>query len=152
MLAAAVHPSTGQLFVVEMGPLGGDELNLVERGANYGWPVVSDGSNYDKSPIPDHVTKPEFKAPLKTWTPVIAPSGALFYEGSLFPWRNSLIVGGLAARALVRISLDGGTVTGEERIDMQRRIRDVIQARDGALLVIVDDKAGELLRLTPAAR
>jgi glucose/arabinose dehydrogenase len=152
ILASAVHPASGQLWVVEMGPLGGDELNLVERGANYGWPVVSNGDNYDKSPIPDHPTRPEFKAPLRTWTPIIAPSGALFYEGSLFPWKNDLVVGGLASRALIRLTIDGGRVTGEERIDMQRRVRDVIQARDGALLVITDDKAGELLRVTPATR
>lgn len=152
MLAAAVNPANGQLWVVEMGPLGGDELNLVERGANYGWPVVSDGDNYDKSPIPDHRTRSEFKTPAKTWTPVIAPSGAMFYDGSLFPWKGNLVVGGLASRGLVRITLDGAKVTGEERIDMQRRIRDVIQARDGALLVIVDDRAGDLLRVTPAGQ
>lgn len=151
MLAAAVHPDTGQLWVVEMGPLGGDELNLIERGANYGWPVVSNGDNYDKSPIPDHETKPEFKAPIRTWTPVIAPSGAMFYDGSLFPWRGNLIVGGLSSKAVIRLTLDGAKVTAEERIDMQRRIRDVIQARDGAVLVITDDQKGELLRLTPAS-
>ncbi len=151
MLAAAVHPTTGQLWIVEMGPLGGDELNLIERGANYGWPVVSNGDNYDKSPIPDHHTKPEFKAPVRTWTPVISPSGALFYDGSLFPWRGSLVVGGLSSKALIRLALDGAKVNAEERIDMQRRIRDVVQARDGALLVITDDKSGELLRVTPAA-
>ncbi|HET7220144.1 MAG TPA: PQQ-dependent sugar dehydrogenase [Vicinamibacterales bacterium] len=151
MLAAAVHPDTGQLWVVEMGPLGGDELNLIERGANYGWPVVSNGDNYDKSPIPDHKTKPEFKAPIRTWTPVIAPSGAMFYDGSLFPWRGNLIVGGLSSKAVIRLTLDGAKVTAEERIDMQRRIRDVIQARDGAVLVITDDQKGELLRLTPAS-
>ena len=151
MLAAAVHPATGQLWVVEMGPLGGDELNLIERGANYGWPVVSNGDNYDKSPIPDHHTKPEFKAPVRTWTPVISPSGALFYDGSLFPWRGSLVVGGLSSKALIRLTLDGAKVSAEERIDMQRRIRDVLQARDGAVLVITDDKEGELLRLTPAS-
>jgi aldose sugar dehydrogenase len=151
MLAAAVDPATGQLWVIEMGPLGGDELNLIERGANYGWPVVSNGDNYDKSPIPDHDTKPEFKAPTRTWTPVISPSGALFYDGSLFPWKGSLIVGGLSSKALIRLTLDGARVTAEERIDMQRRIRDVLQARDGALLVITDDKEGELLRVTPAA-
>jgi glucose/arabinose dehydrogenase len=150
MLAAAVHPATGQLWVVEMGPLGGDELNPIERGANYGWPIVSDGDNYDKSPIPDHKTKPEFKAPVKTWTPVISPSGALFYDGSLFPWRGNLIVGGLSSKALIRLTLEGTTVTGEDRIDMQRRIRDVIQAPDGALLVITDEKTGALLKLTPA--
>lgn len=150
MLAAAVHPSTGQLWVVEMGPLGGDELNAIERGANYGWPVVSNGDNYDKSPIPDHPTKPEFKAPVRTWTPVISPSGALFYDGSLFPWRGSLVLGGLSSKALIRLTLDGGKVMAEERIDMQRRIRDVIQAADGALLVITDDQNGELLRLRPS--
>ena len=151
ILAAAVHPATGQLWVVEMGPLGGDELNPVERGANYGWPIVSNGDNYDKSPIPDHPTRSEFKAPVRTWTPVIAPSGALFYEGSLFPWRGNLIVGGLASMALIRLTLDGTKVTGEERIDLQRRIRDVVQARDGALYVITDDRNGELLRVTPAS-
>jgi glucose/arabinose dehydrogenase len=151
MLSAAVDPATSQLWIVEMGPLGGDELNLVERGANYGWPVVSNGDNYDKSPIPDHDTKPEFKAPVKSWTPVISPSGALFYDGSLFPWKGSLLVGGLSSKALIRLTIDGSKVTAEERVDMQRRIRDVAQARDGALLVITDDKAGELLRLTPAS-
>jgi glucose/arabinose dehydrogenase len=151
MLAAAIHPGTGQLWVVEMGPLGGDELNVIERGANYGWPVVSDGDNYDKSPIPDHRTRPEFKAPVRTWTPVISPSGALFYDGSMFPWRGQLLVGGLTSKGLVRLKLDGATVGAEERLDMQKRIRDVIQAADGALLVITDDKNGELLRLTPAS-
>ena len=151
ILAAAVHPGTGQLWVAEMGPLGGDELNPIERAGNYGWPVVSNGDNYDKSPIPDHHTRSEFKAPVRTWTPVIAPSGALFYEGSLFPWRGNLLIGGLSSRALIRLTLDGTKVTGEERIDMQRRIRDVVQARDGALFVITDDQKGELLRLTPAA-
>jgi glucose/arabinose dehydrogenase len=150
MLAAALEPATGQLWVAEMGPLGGDELNLIERGANYGWPIVSDGDNYDKSPIPDHNTRSELKAPVRTWTPVISPSGALFYDGSLFPWRGHFIMGGLSSKALIRLTLDGGKVTAEERIDMQRRIRDVVQARDGALLVITDDKNGELLRLTPA--
>ena len=148
MLAAAVHPATGQLWVVEMGPLGGDELNLIERGANYGWPIVSDGDNYDKSPIPDHQTRPEFKAPLRTWTPVIAPSGALFYNGSMFPWRGQLIIGGLVSKGLVRLTLDGTAVKNEERTDLQRRVRDILELADGSLLVISDDKAGELLRLT----
>jgi len=151
MLAAAVHPVTGQLWVVEMGPLGGDELNVIEPGANYGWPIVSDGDNYDKSPIPDHTTRPEFKAPIRTWTPVISPSGALFYSGSLFPWRGSLVVGGLSSKAIIRLTLDGSTVTAEERLDMQRRIRDVLELPDGALAAITDDPNGELLRLTPAA-
>jgi glucose/arabinose dehydrogenase len=150
MLAAAIHPVSGALWVAEMGPLGGDELNVIERGGDYGWPAVSDGDNYDKSPIPDHRTRPEFKAPIRTWTPVISPSGALFYDGSLFPWKGNLLVGGLSSKALIRLTVDGATVKSEERIDMQRRIRDVLQARDGALLVISDDKNGELLRVSPA--
>jgi len=150
MLASAVHPASGQLYVLEMGPLGGDELNVIQRGANYGWPVVSNGDNYDKSPIPDHPTRKEFQAPIKTWTPVISPSGALFYDGSLFPWKGDLLVGGLSSQAIIRLTLDGNSVKNEERLNMGRRMRDVLQASDGALIAITDDKAGELLRLTPA--
>jgi glucose/arabinose dehydrogenase len=149
ILAAAVHSTTGALWAFEMGPLGGDELNIVERGANYGWPLVSDGVNYDKSPIPRHSTRTDLEAAVRTWTPVIAPSGAIFYDGSLFPWKGNAIVGGLASQALIRLAVDGATVTSEERIDMQKRVRDVVQAPDGALLVITDAKEGELLRLTP---
>ena len=151
ILSAAIDPASGRLWVLEMGPLGGDELNLIEQGKNYGWPVVSNGDNYNGSPIPDHPTKKEFQNPVRSWSPVISPSGALFYTGSLFPgWRGNLIAGGLSSMALVRISLNGQQVSVEERIDMKRRIRDVIQTTDGALLVIVDDKSGDLLRLTPA--
>ena len=150
ILSAAIHPTTGQLWVGEMGPLGGDELNLIEREANYGWPLVSDGDNYDKSPIPDHHTRPEFKTSIRTWTPVIAPSGAIFYDGSLFPWRGNLVFGSLATKALIRLTLDGTSVRAEERIDMQHRIRDLIQARDGAVLVITDEPKGALLRVTPS--
>jgi glucose/arabinose dehydrogenase len=149
MLAAAVHPATGQVWVVEMGPLGGDELNILAPGKNYGWPIVSDGDNYDKSPIPDHKTRPEFQAPVRTWTPVIAPSGAMFYDGSLFPWRGNLVIGSLTATGLVRLQVDAGKVINEDRINLGRRIRDVIQARDGAVVVITDEKNGALLRLTP---
>lgn len=151
MLAAAFD-SSGRLWVVEMGPLGGDELNLVERGKNYGWPLVSNGDNYDSSQIPDHPSRKDVQGPVRTWTPVISPSGAAFYTGALFPaWRGSLFVGGLSSQALVRLALDGGLVAVEERINMGRRIRDVLQAPDGAILVIVDDRKGDLLRLTPAA-
>jgi glucose/arabinose dehydrogenase len=148
-LSAAIHPGSGQLYVVEMGPLGGDELNLIQKGGNYGWPVVSNGDNYDKSAIPDHDTRKEFIAPIKTWTPVISPSGAQFYDGTLFPWKNDLFVGGLSSMAVIRLTIDGNTLKNEERIDMKRRIRDVLQARDGALLVVTDEKDGALLRLTP---
>jgi glucose/arabinose dehydrogenase len=97
-------------------------------------------------------TQPEFKAPLRTWTPVISPSGALFYDGDLFPWKGDLLLGGLSSKALIRLTLDGEKVKTEERIDIQRRVRDVLQLRDGALLLITDDKNGELLRVTPAAK
>lgn len=150
MLALAMRPS-GELWGIEMGPLGGDELNRIEQGKNYGWPVVSDGDNYDKSPIPDHKTHPEFQAPVKTWTPVISASGALFYDGALFPWRGDLIAGGLSSQAIIRLTLDGNQVKNEERISMGRRMRDVVQAHDGALLAVTDDKQGELLRLSPGA-
>lgn len=150
MLAAAFDPSSDRLWVLEMGPLGGDELNLIEKGKNYGWPVVSNGDNYAGPMIPDHPTKKELEAPVRSWTPVISPSGALFYSGAMYPgWRGSMLAGGLSSMALVRLTFAGDKVATEERIDMQRRIRDVIQAPDGALLVIVDDAKGDLLRLTP---
>ena len=151
MLAAAIDRASGRLWVFEMGPLGGDELNLIQAGKNYGWPVVSNGDNYASSAIPDHPTRKEFEAPVRTWTPVISPSGAAVYNGAMFAnWRGDILVGGLSSQALIRITLDGQRVRNEERIDMKRRIRDVLQAPDGALLVIVDAKEGELLRLTPA--
>jgi glucose/arabinose dehydrogenase len=151
-LLAAAFDAAGRLWAVEMGPLGGDELNLVERGKNYGWPLVSNGDNYDNSQIPDHPSRRELQGPARTWTPVISPSGATFYTGALFPaWRGSLFVGGLSSQALIRLAWDGGgRLAVEERIDLRRRVRDVIQAPDGALLVIVDNVKGDLLRLTPA--
>lgn len=157
MLSAAFEPQSGQLFVVEMGPLGGDEINAVEAGANYGWPRVSNGDHYLRpgvsaalTQIPGHATSMEFTAPLRTWSPVISPSGAAFYTASLFrEWRGDLLVGGLSSQALVRLRLDGERVALEERLDMGKRIRDVLQARDGAVLLLVDDANGELLRLTP---
>ena len=134
-----------------MGPLGGDELNLIEKGRNYGWPLVSNGDNYNSSPIPDHPSRKELQAPLRSWSPVISPSGAFFYTGSLFPgWRGSLLAGGLSSQALVRLTLNDASVAMEERIDMKRRIRDLIQAPDGAIIVIVDDMKGDVLRLSPA--
>ena len=152
ILAAAFDPS-GQLWALEMGPLGGDELNLIQRGKNYGWPFVSNGDNYFGPSIPDHATRPDLAAPVRSWTPVIAPSGAIFYSGAMFPaWCGSLLAGGLATQSLIRLQLDGERVGVEERVFMGRRIRDVAQAADGAILVIVDDKSGDLLRLTPSVR
>ena len=150
ILSAAFDPG-GRLWVLEMGPLGGDELNLIQRGRNYGWPFVSNGDNYSGPSIPDHPTRPEFAAPVRTWTPVIAPSGALFYTGRMFAeWRGSALVGGLSSQSLIRLQFDGDRVSTEERLFVGRRIRDVAQAPDGAILLIVDDRNGELLRLTPA--
>jgi len=149
MLSMAFDPS-GRLWVMEMGPEGGDELNLIQRGKNYGWPYVSDGDNYAGPSIPDHATREELTRSVRSWTPVIAPSGALFYSGAMFPaWRGSLLAGGLATESLIRLQLDGDKRVGiEERVFMGRRIRDVAQAPDGALYVIVDAKSGDLLRLT----
>lgn len=151
IISAALHPETKQLWAWEMGPLGGDELNIIERGKNYGWPAVSNGAHYDNSTIPPHPARSEFQAPVRTWTPVLSPSGAMFYQGSLLPWRGDAIIGGLSSKSLIRLSLDGRTIKNEERIDMQRRIRDVTEAPDGSLYVLTDDKKGELLRLTPAS-
>jgi aldose sugar dehydrogenase len=150
MLAAVLHPPSGQLWVFEMGPLGGDEFNIVERGKNYGWPIVSNGSNYDKSDIPDHATRTEFEKPIRTWTPVISPSGALVYDGALFPWRGRVVVGSLSTQGLVVLTVEGGKVANEERVAIGRRVRDVIQAPDGALLVITDHEDGALMKITPA--
>jgi glucose/arabinose dehydrogenase len=149
ILAAAFDPS-GRLWALEMGPLGGDELNLIQPGKNYGWPFVSNGDNYAGPSIPDHATRRDLTAPVRSWTPVIAPSGAMFYSGAMFPaWRGSLIAGGLATQSLIRLQLDGEQRVGvEERLFMGRRIRDVVQAPDGAILVIVDNKDGDLLRLS----
>lgn len=151
ILAAAIDPSSDKLWAFEMGPLGGDELNLIQSGKNYGWPLVSNGDNYFSSPIPDHPTRRELQGPVRTWTPVISPSGAFFYTGSLFPaWRGSVLVGGLSSQSIIRLTFDGERVANEERIYMRRRIRDLLQAPDGAILAIVDDKSGHLLRITPA--
>lgn len=157
MLSAAFEPAGGRLWVVEMGPLGGDELNQIRRGANYGWPLVGDGDHYGRpgvpttlTSMPGHLTNDRFEPPVRSWTPVISPSGAAFYNGSMFPrWRGSLLFGGLSSRSLVRLVLDGQRVAIEERLDMGRRIRDVIEAPDGAIVLIVDDRKGDLLRLTP---
>jgi aldose sugar dehydrogenase len=148
---AALHPSTGVLWVHEMGPRGGDELTIAQAGRNYGWPLVSWGRHYDGRAIPSPSTRPDLAGSLRQWTPVIAPSGMTFYTGSLFPaWRGSLLIGGLVARGVVRLTLQGQQVTGEERIALGQRIRDVRQGPDGAVYVLTDEASGEILRLSPA--
>jgi glucose/arabinose dehydrogenase len=143
----------GRLWAHEMGPRGGDELNLIERGANYGYPIVSNGDHYDGKPIPDHDTRPEFKAPAVTWNPVISPAGLMFYSGDLFPqWKGSAFIGGLSSQSLVRVSFDGTRAREAERFAMGQRIREVEQGPDGALWVLEDgrgDSGGRLLKLTP---
>ncbi len=149
---AAIHPDTGKLWENEFGPLGGDELNIPEAGKNYGWPVVSWGKHYDGKEIPDPTTHPEFADAIAHWTPVISPSGMTFYTADTFPeWKGNLLIAGLSSQAIVRLTLDGEKVTGEERIAMGRRIRDVVQGPDGAVYALVDDHKGKILRLTPAS-
>jgi len=142
----------GRLWEVEMGPKGGDELNIVRRGANYGYPIVSNGDHYDGTPIPDHDTRPEFAAPALWWTPVISPSNLLIYSGTMFPqWRGNALISGLSSQALVRVAFDGESAHEVERFDMGRRIRSVEQGPDGAVWLLEDGRAGRLLRLVPRA-
>lgn len=146
----------GRLWAHEMGPKGGDELNLIEKGANYGYPIVSNGDHYDGKVIPDHDTRPEFRAPVVGWTPVISPAGFVIYDGDAFPaWKGSGFIGGLSSKSLVRIAFDGDNAREAERFDMQRRIREVEQGPDGALWLLEDgtrDGKGWLLKLTPSAQ
>lgn len=147
-----VHPETGELWTIEHGPQGGDELNRPEAGLNYGWPVISYGQNYDGTPIGESMTAMEgMEQPVYYWDPVIAPGGMLFYEGEMFAdWQGDLLIASLLPGAVVRLELDGDTVTGEERLlTDQGRVRDITAAADGALLVLIDDPDGSVLRLTP---
>ncbi|WP_316204498.1 PQQ-dependent sugar dehydrogenase [Bradyrhizobium sp. SZCCHNS3051] len=143
--------SDGKLWLHEMGPRGGDELNLIEPGKNYGWPLVSNGDNYNGTPIPRHATRPDLAPPPLYWDPVIAPAGLVFYDGPMFPqWKGSALIGGLRVHALVRVAFRAdGQPDEAERWDMGERIRDVAVAPDGAVWVIEDDSPGRLLRLTP---
>jgi glucose/arabinose dehydrogenase len=152
--AAAMNPETGELWEIEHGPKGGDELNIPKPGANYGWPEVSFGVNYSGTPVgTGESDAPGFEDPIYQWTPVIAPSGMTFYTGEAFPeWKGDLFVGGLGSTALVRLELDGNAVVGEERILEQagRRIRDVVVGPQGALFLVTDEDNGEIIRITPA--
>ncbi len=155
--SAAIHPKTGKLWELEFGPKGGDELNIPAPGLNYGWPVVSWGKHYDGKDIPNPPTHPEFADAVRHWTPVISPSGITFYTADAYPgwtadtipaWKGNLLIGGLSSQAIIRLSLDGETVTGEERIPMGARIRDVEQGPDGAVYALTDAGDGAVLRLT----
>jgi aldose sugar dehydrogenase len=148
-LGAAINPSSGQLWIHEMRPKGGDEINVIEGGKNYGWPIASKGDHYDDTAISRHSTNTDFAPPAKSWNPSISPSGIIFYDGPIAGWRGNALLGGLSSKALIRLALDGDRVIGEERIDMNRRIRDIIQSPDGTILLLSDGIGGELLRLTP---
>jgi glucose/arabinose dehydrogenase len=139
----------GRLWNHEMGPRGGDELNLVQRGNNYGYPIVSNGKHYNGTDIPDHDTRPEFTAPKAWWTPVISPAGFVIYDGSEFPdWKGNGFIGGLSSQSLLRIEFDGEEAREAERYAMGKRIREVEQGPDGALWLLEDGSGGRLLRLT----
>ncbi len=153
VLGVAIDPATGGLWTNENGPFGGDELNHVRGGKNYGWPVISYGLEYSGKPIEGGVTqKAGMEQPVYYWDPVIAPSGMTFYTGDLFPaWKGSLFVGSLRQKHLVRLELQGDKVVGEERLisDENERIRDVRQGPDGALYLLTDADKGRVLRLSP---
>src|SRR6478672_1441869 len=150
-----LHPVTGKLWEHEHGPRGGDEVNIIEKGKNYGWPVIGYGIDYSGAKIHETTAKDGMEQPIKYWVPSIAPSGMAFYTGKLFPkWNGSLFTGALAGKMLVRLSLNGNAVTGEERLlqNLYERIRDVRQGPDGALWLLTDNPAGRILRVSPAAK
>jgi glucose/arabinose dehydrogenase len=140
-----------RLWVHEMGPRGGDELNVIERGENYGYPLVSNGDHYDGRTIPDHSTSSKYKAPAVSWNPVISPAGFIIYRGAMFPdWRGSGFIGGLSSQALIRIAFDGAAAREAERVDMGARIREVEEGPDGAIWLLEDGRSGgRLLKITP---
>lgn len=140
----------GRLWEVEMGPQGGDELNLVVRGANYGYPIVSNGDHYDGRDIPDHSTRPEFAAPKLSWTPVISPSSLVIHSGRQFAeWRGQALIGGLSSQALVRVAFDGDSAREAARYDMGARIRGVAEGPDGSVWLLEDGERARLLKLAP---
>src|SRR5262245_53929978 len=151
--AATLHPETGQLWTVEHGARGGDELNHPEAGKNYGWPVISYGRHYSFLKIGEGTEKPGMEQPVYYWDPVIAPSGMVVYTGDLFAgWKDNFLVGSLTPGLLVRLVMKDGKVAQEERYlgDLRERIRDVRQASDGSLFLLTDSSNGQILRVTPA--
>ncbi len=144
----------GRLWVAEMGPRGGDELNLIARGKDYGWPTIGYGEEYSGERIHERTAEPGLEQPVYYWDPVISPGALLIYSGALFPeWKGSFFVAGLSSEALIRLVLQNDRVVGEERLltDRKARIRDVVQGDDGAVYVLTDGKGASLLKLTPEA-
>ncbi len=141
----------GQLWDLEHGPRGGDEINRLVPGRNFGWPLVSAGDNYNGTPIPKNDTRPDLDLPAITWNPVIAPGDFVFYSGKLWPqWKNQALIATLGTTSIVRVSLDGDKGTEEARYKFDKRLRDIIEAPDGSLYVVEDGKGARLLHLTPA--
>jgi len=153
---AAIHPETGMLWLHEHGPRGGDEVNIVRAGADYGWPSVSHGVNYSGTPVgTGQATAPGIEPPVHTWVPSIAPSGMAFYDGAAFPeWRGNMLVGALKYQLVVRLTLDGNRVVGEERLLTREfgRIRDVRVGPNGLVYLLTDSRNGRLLRLESTGR
>lgn len=140
----------GRLWNTEMGPLHGDELNLVLKGHNYGYPIVSEGDHYSGEKIPNHDTRPEFEAPRVAWVPTIAPAGTIYYSGDRFPdLKGSILIAGLASRAIIRVEIEGDEAREAERYDMSARIREIEQGPEGNLWILEDRDGGPLLKLTP---
>ncbi len=147
-LLGIAFDAQGNLWEQEMGPKGGDELNLILPGRNYGYPLVSDGDHYDGRPIPDHATRPDLERYKVNWTPVISPAGLMIYSGAMFPqWRGDAFIGGLSSKALVRVDLNGTNAAKGDQWNMGARIREVEQAPDGAILVLEDGGQGSQGRL-----
>jgi glucose/arabinose dehydrogenase len=140
----------GRLWEVEHGPRGGDELNLMEKGKNYGWPLVSYAQNYDGVPIASPDTRPDLAKPVLYWTPIIAPGNLTFYKGKMFPqWNGSALIGGMSSKTLNRVVINGATAAAAERWDVGHRIRDVEVGPDGSLWMLEDANPGGLFRVTP---
>lgn len=148
-----IHPITGRVWTHEHGPQGGDEVNLIDAGMNYGWPVITYGVNYGfGTKIGEGSHKPGMQQPIHKWVPSIAPSGMTFYSGDKFPqWQGNLFVGSLKFGLLVRLELKADVVINEERLlnNKYGRIRDVVQGEDGFLYLLTDDTDGKLLKLSP---
>jgi aldose sugar dehydrogenase len=151
---AALNPASGRMWMHEHGPRGGDEINIPDAGKNYGWPVIGYGIDYSGAKIHDSTQRAGMEQPVKYWVPSIAPSGMAFYVGNLFSaWRGNLFVGALAAKALVRLELNGAKVRTEELLlqQLHERIRDVRQGPDGALWLVTDNSSGRILRVAAPA-
>lgn len=151
--AAALNPTTGELWTAEHGARGGDEVNIPQKGKNYGWPVISYGVHYSGQKIGEGTHKPGMEQPIYYWDPSIAPSGMTFYTGNKFPaWRGSILVGALAGKLVSRLECNGNKITGEERMlqNLGERIRDVRQGPDGLIYLLTDSQQGRILRMKPA--